>query len=99
MEPESSLPFSQEPVSGSYSEPDESIPFHSHCYFTICFNINFYLRVGWNRDSSVGIATGNGLDDRRAGILVPVASRIFSSPRRPDRLWGPLRLLSNGYWG
>jgi hypothetical protein len=38
--------------------------------------------------SSVGIATGYGLDDRG-----------LSSPRRPDRLWGPLILLCNGYRG
>jgi hypothetical protein len=35
-----------------------------------------------SRDSSVGIAAGYGLDDR--GVGVPE----FSSPRRPDRLWG-----------
>jgi hypothetical protein len=32
-------------------------------------------------------------------VRVPVGSRIFSSPQRPDRLWGPLNLLSNGYRG
>jgi hypothetical protein len=56
----------------------------------------------WNkgsRDSSVGIASGYRLDDRGVGVLVPVGSRIFSSPRRPDRLWGPHSLLSNGYRG
>jgi hypothetical protein len=37
-------------------------------------------------DSSVGIATGYGLDDREGGVRVPVGSRIFSSPRRPDLL-------------
>jgi hypothetical protein len=42
-------------------------------------------------DSVVGIATGYGLD--------AVGSRIFSSPRRPDRLWGPLNLLSSEYRG
>jgi hypothetical protein len=31
-----------------------------------------------NRDSSVGIATGCGLDDRGVGFRVPVGSRIFS---------------------
>jgi hypothetical protein len=30
---------------------------------------------------------------------VPVGSRIFSCPRRRDRLWGPPNLLSNGYLG
>jgi hypothetical protein len=36
---------------------------------------------------------------RRVRLRVPVGSRIFSSPRRPDRLWGPPSLLSNGYRG
>jgi hypothetical protein len=52
-----------------------------------------------SRDSIVGIATGYGLDDRGDGVRVPVGSRIFSSPRRPDRLWGPPNGLSNGYRG
>jgi hypothetical protein len=47
----------------------------------------------------VGIAAGYGLDDRGVGVRVPVGSRIFSSPRCLDRLWGPPSLLSNGYWG
>jgi hypothetical protein len=51
------------------------------------------------RDGSVGIATGYGLDDRGVGVRVPLGSRIFSSPRRPDRLWGPPHLLSNWYRG
>jgi hypothetical protein len=37
----------------------------------------------WN--NAVGIATGYGLDEGRVGVRVPVRSRIFSSPRRPDR--------------
>jgi hypothetical protein len=45
----------------------------------------------------VGIATGYGLDDQEVGVWVPLGSRIFSSPRRPDRLWGPPNFLSNGY--
>jgi hypothetical protein len=51
------------------------------------------------RDSAVGIATGYGLDDGGVGVRVPVGSRIFPSPRRPYRLWGPPILLSNGYRG
>jgi hypothetical protein len=35
--------------------------------------------------------------ERGVGVRVPVGSRIFSSPRRPDRLSGPPSLLSNGY--
>jgi hypothetical protein len=37
-----------------------------------------------SRDSSVGIATVYGLDDPGVGVRVPVWSRIFSSPRRPQ---------------
>jgi hypothetical protein len=52
-----------------------------------------------SRNSVVGIAISNGLDDWGVGVWVPVGSRIFSSPRQPDRLWGPSNFLSNGYWG
>jgi hypothetical protein len=38
--------------------------------------------------SVIGIATSYGLDDW-GRVQVPVGSRIFSSPDRPDRLWGP----------
>jgi hypothetical protein len=48
-----------------------------------------------SRDSTVGMATAYGLDDRRVGVRVPVGSRIFPSLHRPDRLWGPPSLLSN----
>jgi hypothetical protein len=49
--------------------------------------------------SAVGIATGYGMEDREVGVRVPVGSKMFSSSRRPDRLWGPPSLLSNGYRG
>jgi hypothetical protein len=49
-----------------------------------------------SRDSAVGIATGYGLGGRGVEVPVPVGSRIFSSPRRPDRFWGPPSLLFNG---
>jgi hypothetical protein len=52
-----------------------------------------------NRDSSVGIATDYGLDDRGVAVRVPVGSRIFSSPCRLDRLWGPPNLLPMGTGG
>jgi hypothetical protein len=51
------------------------------------------------RDSAVGIATGCGLNDGAVEVRVPVGSRIFSSPRRSDRLWGSPGLLFNGYRG
>jgi hypothetical protein len=41
-----------------------------------------------SQDSAVGIATGYGLDERGVGVRVSVGSRIFSSPRRPDRALG-----------
>jgi hypothetical protein len=59
----------------------------------------WFCIFGRSRDSGVSIATVRGLDDRGVGVRVPVGSRIFSSPRRPDRLWGPPNLLSNGCGG
>jgi hypothetical protein len=63
-----------------------------------------YQLINVNQDSVVGIVTGCRLDDGGVGVRVPVESRIFFSPRPPDRLWGPPSLLSNGYqelfpWG
>jgi hypothetical protein len=55
------------------------------------------LFIYFRRDSAVRIATGYGLNDRGVGVRVPVGSRVVYSRRRPDRLWGPLSLLSNGY--
>jgi hypothetical protein len=67
-----------------------------HAQLVLCC---FSTVLNLSRDSVVGIATGYGLDDRGVGVRVPVGARIFSSPRRPDGLWGPSNLLSNGYWG
>jgi hypothetical protein len=47
---------------------------------------------------AVGIATGYGLDEQGVGVRVPEGERIFISPCRSDRLWGPPS-LSNGYRG
>jgi hypothetical protein len=46
--------------------------------------------------SVVGIATCYELDDRGVGVRVPEWQRIFTSPCRPDMLWGPPDFLSNG---
>jgi hypothetical protein len=58
-----------------------------------------FISAPGTRDSAVGIATDYGLDDRGVGVRVPVGSRIFSSPRRPDLLWGSTNLLCSGYGG
>jgi hypothetical protein len=50
----------------------------------------------WN-DSSVDIALGYGLDDR--GSIPGGWWEFFSKPPRPEQLWGPPSLLSNGYQG
>jgi hypothetical protein len=64
----------------------------------ITISVSIYSDIK-TRDSAVGIATGCGLDDRGVGVRVPVGLRIFSSPRRPDRLCGPPELISNVYRG
>jgi hypothetical protein len=51
------------------------------------------------RDRVVGIASSYVLDEEGVGVRVLVGSRIFSSPCRPDRLWGSPNLLYNGYRG
>jgi hypothetical protein len=62
--------------------------------FFISINICYMLR---SRDSSVGIALGYVLNDR--GSIPGGGWEFFSSPPRPERLWGPPSLLSNGYKG
>jgi hypothetical protein len=67
-----------------------------HCFQFILLWPNVPLLS--SRNSAVGIETGYGLDDRGVGNRVTVGSRIFSSSRHSNRLWGPPRLVSNGYW-
>jgi hypothetical protein len=55
------------------------------------------LHFKGNRDSLVGTATGYGLKGR---VSIPDRGKnFFSTPQRPDRLRGPLSLLSSGYRG
>jgi hypothetical protein len=66
--------------------------------FSYTLYISYLLyRGNWN--SVVGIATDYRLEDPGVEVGVQVGSRIFSCPRRPDRLWGPHSLLFNGYRG
>jgi hypothetical protein len=53
---------------------------------TIIIIIIIIIIIVRSRDSVVGIATSYGLEDRGVGVRVPVVSRIFSAPNRPDRL-------------
>jgi hypothetical protein len=46
---------------------------------------SYYLCI--SRGSSVGLATGYGLDDGGVGVRVPIGSRMFTSTYRPDWLW------------
>jgi hypothetical protein len=58
-----------------------------------------YLKLNFNKnllhDSAFGIATGYELDDR--GSISGRGNKFFSTPKLPDRIWGPTKLLSNGY--
>jgi hypothetical protein len=48
-----------------------------------------------NRDSKTGIPRGYERDSR--GSIPGWGKRLLSTPQRPHRLWGPPRLLSDGY--
>jgi hypothetical protein len=72
------------------------------------FYVNKIIEVLYfkSRDSPVGIGLGYGLDDRGSRFRFPAGGgwEFFSPPPRPERLWGPPNLLSNGYqelfpWG
>jgi hypothetical protein len=62
--------------------------------FQIKDQIKSYF-MSWG--SSVSIVTDYRLDDR--GSIPDTGRGFFFLPLRPDRLWGPPSLLSNGYQG
>jgi hypothetical protein len=70
----------------------------SHLISVVFYLFLFMVNLR-SRNSVVGIVTGYGLDDLEVGVRVLVGSRIFTSPCRPDRLWGPPNLLYNGCQG
>jgi amino acid transporter len=50
--------------------------------------------------NNMNLVLGYGPDDRSSRVLFPAESgNFFSSPPRPERLWGPPSLLRNGYQG
>jgi hypothetical protein len=67
--------------------------------FCVGWSLVLRISVSFSSSHRNTLTTGYGLDDRGFGIHVPVGSRIFSFPRRPDRLWGPPNVLSNGNRG
>jgi hypothetical protein len=71
---------------------------NSYTRFFVRLGIILIIILGFyrSRDSAVGIATAYWLDDLEVGVGVPVGSRSFTSPCRPDRLWGPPNLLYSG---
>jgi hypothetical protein len=81
-----------------YSWP-ACVPTVLHALTITCHCSARILATVGSRDSSVGIATGYGLDGWGVGVPVPGGARFFSSPRRPDRLCGPPSLLFNEYRG
>jgi hypothetical protein len=61
----------------------------------IFVSTHFFMNECRSRDSSVGIATGYGLDF--LGSIPGKDKRFFSSPRCSDWLWCPSSVLANGY--
>jgi hypothetical protein len=66
------------------------------CKLILWKDLSFIIILDRSQDSVVGIVTGYRLDDWGVRVWVPVGSRIFCSPHRPDWLWGPPNLLYNG---
>jgi hypothetical protein len=64
-------------------------PSNSNAKLNNIYKLRSQLTENRSQNSSVGIASGYELEDRGVGVRVPVGSGVFSSPRRPDRLWGP----------
>jgi hypothetical protein len=73
--------------------------YNIHKVFSVFTSRCLVAVLNGGRDSAVVIATGFGLDDREVGVGVSVGSRMFFSPRRPHRFWGPPSLLDSGYRG
>jgi hypothetical protein len=60
------------------------------------FNIS-YQSIPRSRNSAVGITTACGPEGGGVRVSVQVGAGFLSSPRCPDRFWGPTSLLANEY--
>jgi hypothetical protein len=76
-----------------------TVPARAVLHHVQCNERQTYIMHTTGQEGAVCIATRQRLDDREVRVRVPVGSRIFSSPRRPDRLWGSPNHLSSGYRG
>jgi hypothetical protein len=98
MEPEGSLPCSQEPTSGLNPKPT-SQPISLSGLFPSSFPTKILYTTKENEDAGWlnGTALGYGLDDW--GSRPGRGWESVSWSPRPDQLWGPPSLLYNGYLG
>jgi hypothetical protein len=77
-----------------YSHDHGHSPLHMYCKLLV-WQKECLRDHGKSRDSSAGIA----LDYRGSRVRFPAEAGNLSLPPRPERLWGPPSLLSNGYKG
>jgi hypothetical protein len=66
-------------------------------YISSPFSLSLFLFFFSFSIPGTGIETGFWLDYREAGVRVPEMSRFFSALQRPNRLYNPHTLLSNGF--
>lgn len=65
--------------------------------YQTCGRSTVIIREGTVDSVALSIRLGYGMDNRRS--IPGRGNRFFSSPERPDPLWGPPRLLTNGNRG
>jgi hypothetical protein len=73
-----------------------SVRDHKTRYSEFIRQLEALLTYFSNCTRRVAQTSGHGLHDGRVGVRVPVGSRIFTSPCRPDRLLGLPSLLCKG---
>jgi hypothetical protein len=93
--PESSNLRNPENLKSNIYKAEEHITELKTYYKAVYLHFKLKHIIHESRGSLVGIATGYKLDDRGVGVRVPVGSRMFTSPCRRDRLWGPPNFLYN----